>query len=133
MSRFEIEEFAKIIVRHVRDATIRTCDGLLEADARGPIAKRWREARAQPESLRAVIPDTVDEAVFGVLHAIDEGVLRIKFVSSSGKEVDLTKEGLGELAGWYVGSGGWRAMFSQERFVDDVADLARWPPPPITE
>jgi hypothetical protein len=45
-----------------------------------------------------VIPDVVDDAVFSLLHAIDEGFLRIKFVSSSGKEVDLTEEGLGELA-----------------------------------
>jgi hypothetical protein len=39
--------------------------------------------------------------------------------------VELTEDGLGELAGWYMGSGGWRAMFSRERFVDDFADLAK--------
>jgi hypothetical protein len=37
--------------------------------------------------------------------------------------VDLSRDGLGELAGWYGGSGGWRALYSQDRFVDDVSDL----------
>jgi hypothetical protein len=44
-------------------------------------------------------------------------------MSTSGREVDLTEEGKGELAGWYEGSGGWRAMFAEERYVDDYADL----------
>ena len=61
--------------------------------------------------------------MFSLLHAIDQGVLRLKFVSSTGREVDLTEEGKGELSGWYMGSGGWRAMFSEERYVDDFADL----------
>jgi len=73
--------------------------------------------------LKTVVPDVVDEAVFSLLRAIDEGALRLKFMSSSGREVDLTEEGLGELAGWYMGSGGWRAMFSEERYVDDFANL----------
>jgi len=41
-----------------------------------------------------------------------------------GREVDLTEEGLGELSGWYMGSGGWRAMFSKERYEDDFADMS---------
>ena len=28
-----------------------------------------------------------------------------------------------ELAGWYIGSDGWRAKYSKERFVDDFSDL----------
>ena len=71
-----------------------------------------------------MIPDAVDETVFSLLRAIDQGLLRMKFVGSSGREVDLTEEGLGELSGWYMGSGGWRARYSKERFVDDFADLA---------
>jgi len=70
-----------------------------------------------------MIPDSIDEAVFQLLHAIDEGLLRLKYVSDSGREVDLRIEGGGELAGWYMMSGGWRAMFSNERFVDDFSDL----------
>jgi hypothetical protein len=70
-----------------------------------------------------VIPDAVDETVFNLLHAIDQGALRLRYVTSDGRQVDLTEEGLGELAGWYMGSGGWRALFSAERYVDDFADL----------
>ncbi len=74
--------------------------------------------------MHVVIPDVVDDTVFYLLHEIDDAGLRLTYTASNGKTVDLTEEGLSELAGWYMGSGGWRAMFSQERFVDDFADLA---------
>lgn len=119
----EIEEFAKTLVQQVRDAAIRNCDALLQPHAGSPVARRWKGLAAASSDLRTVIPDAVDEAVFGVLQAIDHGLLRLKYVSSSGREVDLTEEGQGELSGWYMGSGGWRAMYSAERFVDDFADL----------
>ena len=61
--------------------------------------------------------------MFRLLHLIDGGDLSLKFVGSSGREVHLTEGGLGELAGWYMGSPGWRAMFSAERFEDNLADL----------
>lgn len=121
----EIEEFAEILVRQVRDAAIRNCDGLLQPNAGSPAGKRWRGTSLEPESLRIFIPDAVDEAIFSLLNAIDQGLLRMKFITSTGREVDLADEGLCELAGWYMGSGGWRAMFSGERFVDDFADLAK--------
>ena len=122
----EIEEFAKIIVQQVRDAAIRSCDGALQPSATYPVAKRWREAAAG-DGLRAisnvVIPDAVDEAVFNLLRAIDNGHLKLTFTTSKGKQTDLQKDGLGELAGWHMGSGGWRAMYSKERSADDFSDL----------
>jgi len=66
----------------------------------------------------------VDEVVFSLLQAIDEGALRMKFISRTGRQVDLTEEGFGELSGWYMGSGGWRAMFSRERYEDDFSDMS---------
>lgn len=123
MPTLEIEEFAKTLVQQVRDAAIRNCDALLRPQAGSPVARRWKGLPAGTSDLRSVIPDAVDEAIFGVLQAIDQGVLRLKYVSSSGREVDLTEEGQGELSGWYMGSGGWRAMYSAERFVDDFADI----------
>jgi len=75
-------------------------------------------------SLGVMVPDAVDEVLFSLLLAIDQGALRMKFVSRMGREVDLTEEGLGELSGWYMGSGGWRAMFSKERYEDDFADMS---------
>lgn len=109
----------------VRDAAIRNCDALLQPQAGSPVARRWKGLAAGESDLRTVIPDAVDEAVFGVLQAIAQGLLRLKDVSRSGREVDLNEEGQGELSGWYMGSGGWRAMYSAERFVDDFAGSPR--------
>jgi hypothetical protein len=39
------------------------------------------------------------------------------------KQPPVTCDGLGELTGSYMGSGGWLAAHSKERFVDDLADL----------
>jgi hypothetical protein len=123
MPSAEIEEFGKLVVRHVRDMAIRDSDMRLRADAKGPIAERWQYSGADPEAVRTVIPDVVDTAVFFLLQAIDNGLLRLKFASDTGSEIDLGEKGLGELSGWYMGSGAWRAMFSEERFVDDFAVL----------
>lgn len=122
MQDHNIDEFAEVLVRQVRDAAIRTCDSMLQSHSVVPPAKRWRKAVANPESLRTVIPDVVDEAIFALLYAIDKGSLRLKFASSTGSEVDLTAEGMGELAGWYMGSGGWRTQFARERYVDYFED-----------
>lgn len=119
----EIEEFARTLVREVRDASIGNCDGFTEELASSPAAARWRRLGAAAADVRVAIPDVVDEAVFSLLHAIDQGTLRLRFVSSGGREIDLTEQGLGELAGWYMGSGGWRAMYSKERHADDFTDL----------
>src|SRR5687768_12960650 len=123
MPSSEIVEFAKTLVLHVRDAAIRSCDANLQPHANSPAAHRWKSLGASASEIGVVVPDAVDETVFCLLHAIDQGGLRLKFVSSSGREIDLTEEGLGELAGWYMGSGGWRAMLSEERYVDDLADM----------
>lgn len=122
----EIEEFAKILVQQVRDAAIQSSDRRLCADAGHVVAKRWKEAAADGnlESIATVlIPDIVDDTVFHLLRAIDQGLLRFSFIASNGKPINLPTDGLGELSGWYMGSGGWRAMYSHQRFVDDFSDL----------
>jgi hypothetical protein len=120
----EIEEFAKLLVQQVRDAAIRGCDMALRPNTIYATAKRWKEA-AHSDDLKSivniVVPDTVDDTVFRLLHAIDNGLLNLCFTAASGKRVDLAADGLGELAGWYIGD--WRALYSKERFVDDSADL----------
>ena len=120
----EIEEFARALVRQVRDAAIRNCDVIRQPEANAPVALRWRALNASASDVGVIVSDIVDETVLSLIHAIDAGTLRLKFVSSSGREIDLTEEGQSELAGWYMGSGCWRAMFSEERYVDDFADLA---------
>ena len=72
--------------------------------------------------VRTVIPDIVDDTLFYLLQAIDEGLLSMQFTTSSGKCLDLTREGLGEMAGWYMGRNGWRAKYSGERSADDFSD-----------
>jgi hypothetical protein len=123
----EIEEFARILVHRVRDATIQRCDRTVRRpNPRSPIVTRWKEAALQstPEAFAEVlIPDIVDDTVFYLLNAIDQELLHLKFVSSGGKEIDLVHDSLGELGGWYRGSEGWRAMNSKARFVNDCADL----------
>ena len=122
----EIEEFAKLLVQQVRDVAIGDCDVALRPNAAGPVFKRWKEAahKGNLESIVGiVVPDAVDDTVFHLLDAIDNGLLNLSFTASNGKKVDLSTDGLGELAGWYIGTGGWRALYSQERFIDDFADL----------
>jgi len=128
MPKSEIQEFAKILVQSVRDAAIQSCDRQRKPGVNSPIAIRWREAAVNnkigqnvPENI--MIQDCVDETVAHLLLAIDQGLLRISFTASNGKTVDLANDGLGELCGWYMGSGGWRAMFAHERFIDDFSDL----------
>jgi hypothetical protein len=127
MLRPEIEEFAKLLVREVRDRSVVSCDSQVKPESNSPIAKRWREAvsSSPPGALAgAMIPDCIDDALFHLLHAIDSGALRLSFVTASGKLVDLTGDGMGELAGWYMmGKDGWRSRYSQQRVVDDLEDL----------
>jgi hypothetical protein len=122
----EIEEFAKLLVTQVRDRAIVDCDGQLQTHSNSPTAKRWRENLKDAASkalAMTMIPDCVDDAVFHLLHAIDTGALRLSFTAANGTVIDLCSEGMGELAGWFMGSDAWRAKYSQQRFVDDFADL----------
>ena len=127
MPKPEIEEFAKILVQQVRDAAVRSSDQQLRPDVENVVAKRWKDAGRDgnlDSIAKVLIPDIVDDTVFYLLQAIDQGLLRLSFTASNGNTVNLPEDGLGELGGWYMASGGWRAMHSQERFVDDFSDLA---------
>jgi hypothetical protein len=71
-----------------------------------------------------IIADAVDGALFHLLFAIDDEHMALSFRASGGEVVDLAKDGSSELAGWYMGSDGWRAQYSKELYIDDFADLA---------
>jgi hypothetical protein len=118
--RPELEEFAELLMRHVRDYAIQMADINARPDARGPTARRWRAADVR--GAETIIPDVVDNAIFALLHAIDEGDLRLEFISKDGARINLEEDGMAELAGEFIGSDGWRARYSRERFVDDLAD-----------
>jgi hypothetical protein len=102
----QIAEFARLLVRQVRDRAIESMDGQNRPNSESPFAKRLREAAANlpPTSIaEMIIPECIDDAVFYLLEAIDSGALHLSFVAASGEVVDLTDEGQGELAGWYYG------------------------------
>ena len=118
----KIEEFAKLLIEQVRDAAIQECDRKLRSDARGPIAQRWKKTALETnfESIAsAIIPDIVDNVIFQLCRAIDQEELTISFSASDGEKVDLSSDGLGELAGWYMGVPGWRTEYSKERFYSN--------------
>lgn len=120
----EIEEFAKRLVNHVRDAAIQSNDRALLPTARYELARRWKQAAGDgsPEDFaRVIIPDVVDDTLYYLLQAIDDGSLKLTYTASNGSAVDLTTDGLGELAGWLSGSDGWIETYSRERFADDSA------------
>ncbi len=126
MPSFEVEEFAKLLVENVRDEAIADCEVGLDPSARSLSALRWRRAmeNGTPETFaKEIIPDCVDEAIFFLLRAIDEGRLRLLFVTNEGKSVDLAKEGCGEMAGWYVGTDGWKMSYSKQRSNDAFTDI----------
>jgi hypothetical protein len=121
----EIEEFGATLVQFVRDAAIQSNDRALLPTARYALAQRWKKAAREetPENFaRVLIPDIVDDTIFYLLQAIDDGRLKLAYTAADGTVVDLTSQGLGELAGWLTGSDGWVAMYSKERSVDDFSD-----------
>ena len=121
MSNEERIEFAKLIVENIRDMAIKSCDVQLYAtNMRSPMAKRWKDAKNANTDKFAemVISDAVDDAIFYLLLAVDDGVLNISFNTSDGKKVALDGDIIGELGGWYIGD--WRKEHSTQRFFDDV-------------
>jgi len=64
-----------------------------------------------------IISDTVDDTIFYLLLAVDEGLLNISFTSSDGKKVNVEGDIIGELGGWY---GEWRTKYSTQRWFDDI-------------
>lgn len=120
-----VHELGELLVKYVRDVAIRSCDRQLDPGSQTPIAARWRRVPQEEtsEAVRIAIPDCVDEAIASLLVAIDQGLIEISFRDLSGALLDLSEAGHGELAGWYMGSDGWRSRFSNERYVDDFDNV----------
>ena len=109
-------EFAKLLVRHVRDKAIRSSDSQLYAkNLKAPTAKRWREVRETgnvDKYAEAIIADCIDNAIGCFLLALDEGIFNLSFKTSDGENVSLD-ELAGEICGWYMGE--WREQYTSER------------------
>lgn len=123
MSNPKVEEFAALLVEHVRDRAIRACDARVSPGATSPMARRWRALQQQGVDIPPLVPDMVDSAISCLLAAIDEGLLELEWEDERGARVDLTTEGEGEMCGWYGGSESWRSMYAKERYVDYFADV----------
>ena len=122
MPKRDVETFAELLIRLVRDGAISSCKALASGDSPAPEAKRWRAKSAAPSE--EVIADIVDATIFEFLNAIDSGELNLKFTAPRGRTFSLTQEGKGEMGGWYMMTNGWRHRFSKELVMDDLADLA---------
>lgn len=125
MSNEIILEFAKKLVKNVRDNSIRSCDSQLSKKSNSPIAKRWRElidANNITELQRTMIIDCIDDVLFHLLDAIDNNKLELAYITDKKENVILSEQGLGEMAGSYA-SNEWNEQFSDERISNDFNDL----------
>lgn len=114
------KEFIAILVSQVRDEAIKDGDiGLrqLKREHKGFVAKRWEKAMQAgdfDELVRMIIADTVDSAIYHLLHAIDEGFLPLVF-----KGTNLTEDGAGDLAGFYLCEAIY-ALSKQRTYDEDI-------------
>ena len=117
----ELHRFAEMLMRWVRDPSIDSCDTLASRRMFGPTGERWRDWLAEPqarEAMSQLIPDIVDEVLFKLLHALDQGDMPLAWRRENGTYVDLYDLGRSEMAGWLVGTGPdcWRARYSSKRW-----------------
>src|SRR5207245_552697 len=105
----ELERFAQLLMTLVRDRAIGEADRLARGAVVGPSGKRWRALMAErpsEEVLLEVIPEIVDQTLFQLLDAIDNGALPLAWRSEDGSEIALQDLGSMEMAGWLIG-GDW--------------------------
>jgi len=122
-----VREFAESLIRLVRDDSIESCDRIVNHLTRGPEADRWAHAVADlpaGDAVKLVIPDIVDQVLFHLLDAIDNGLMPLGWELQDGACVSLSQAGHGEMGGWLMsGKGGWLDRFSKQRYFDYLADL----------
>jgi hypothetical protein len=114
----ELERFAQILMELVRDPAIREADRLTRGEIRGPSGQRWRAVMAEnsPQAvLLELIPEIVDQTLFQLLDAIDNGAFPLVWRADDGSQTSLEDLGSAEMAGWLVG-GEWPGHYSAERF-----------------
>ena len=129
MSPSELEQFAEQLMRYVRDRAIVALDHQAAGEMQGRSRASWVDLIKDDDARKLVdelIPDAVDQALFELLNALDNEELRLAWYTSDGSCVSLEELGLGEMGGWFMGSGGWRQQFSKERAEDRFKDVQEW-------
>jgi hypothetical protein len=123
MEEKEMTEFAKILVNNIRDMAIQSADVQLHAtNSNSPTAKRWQSSKNDMIKFgEMTIADSVDTAIFYFLLAVDEGVLNVSINTPDGEVLDIPKDRIGELGGWYIGE--WIEKHTKERFYDDLSGI----------
>lgn len=116
----ELQRFAEMLMRLVRDQSIESCDALASGRMAGPVGVRWRDVladRRTREAVSQVIPDIVDEVLFRLLNSLDQGDIPLAWRREDGSWVDLYDLGKSEMAGWLLApdSDGWRTRYSSQR------------------
>jgi hypothetical protein len=115
----ELRRFAESLIQLVRDRSVAECDRLATGTVAGPTGDRWRDlvaGDAARTAVAGVLPDIVDQVLFALLDAVDNGALPLGWQRADGTLVPLEDIGKGELAGWLVGPDGWRSWYSAARF-----------------
>ena len=121
----ERERFARLLMGLVRDRAIGECDRLARGSVQGPSGKRWAEVIAQKSpqgALSELIPEIVDQTLFQLLDAIDNGSLPLQWQGDDDSVEPLREIGHSEMAGWLAG-GDWPSEYSSERRHDYFSDL----------
>lgn len=119
--RADLQEFARLLVRHVRDEAISSLDAQL-ARPDSATNKRWAAAAVESvhEAKSQLASEAVDEAVGYLLIAIDQGLVPLGLRLET-EWIDLAVAGQSEMAGSYMGNDGWRDLYSGERVIDYYA------------
>lgn len=123
----ELDRFAELLMRLVRDRTIATCDRLAAGRMGGPAGARWRdlvEGASAHRAVRELIPDIVDQTLWELLHRAETGDLPLAWRRADGSPVPLEELGANEMAGWLMATDedGWRSRFSTQRFFNPFPD-----------
>jgi len=122
----ELERFASALMQMVRDPAIEESDRLASGRSPGPTGERWKTVLRDEGARRAItelLPDVVDQVLFELLRAADYDELELGWKGADGRFVRLSEVGEGEMSGWLMATGGWRAQYSSQRRFDPFADL----------
>lgn len=118
--RAELQRFAEMLMLLVRDQSIKDCDALATRRMGGEDGKRWRDLlgdRRAREAVQELIPDIVDQVLFRLLNALDQGDMPLAWQREDSSYADLYDLGKSEMAGWLMArdAEGWRARHSLQR------------------